>query len=42
MVGVMVNVLFGTSLHVSLLMIEICRNEHFCKFKEPPEARMQS
>ena len=42
MVGVMVNVLFGTSLHVPLLLIDRCRNEHFCIFKEPPDARRQS
>ena len=29
MVGMMVRSLFGTSLHVPLLLIERCRNEHF-------------
>ena len=42
MAGVMVNVLFGTSLHVPLLLIDRCRNEHFCIFKEPTDARRQS
>ena len=42
MVGVMVNVLFGSSLHVSLLLIDRCQNENFCIFKDPPEARRQS
>ena len=42
MVGMMVNVLFGTSLHAPLLLIDSCRNEHFCIFKEPPDALRQS
>ena len=41
MVGMMVRLLFGTSFHVPLLLIETCRNEHFCISKEPPDACRQ-
>ena len=41
-VGMMVRLLFGTSLHVPLLLIERCRNVHFCIFNDPPDARRQS
>ena len=40
--GVMVNVLFGTSLQVPLLLIARYQNENFCIFKKPPEARRRS
>ena len=42
MVGVMVNTLVGTSLHVPLFLIERCQKEHFCIFNDPPDARRQS
>ena len=42
MVGVMNNALLGTSLQVPLLLIDRCQNEHFCIFKDPPDAQRQS
>ena len=42
MVSVMNNALFGTTLHVPMLLIVMCRIEHFCIFKDSPDARRQS
>ena len=42
MVGIMVRFLFGTSLHVPLMLIDRWRKEHFCIFNKLPDARRQS
>ena len=41
MVGMMARPLFGTSLHVPLMLIERCQNANFCIFNDPPDVLRQ-